>query len=139
MQALHDAVVEGAKLGQGTSVEVISKAAFDADAGNVLVADAIIIGTTENFGYMSGGIKDFFERIYYPVLEQKQGLPAAVFIKGGHDGTGARKSIEPILTGLRWKQVQEPVVMRGEFQPQWIEDMRDLGAAMAAGLSLGVF
>ena len=95
--------------------------------------------TTENFGYMNGALKDFFERIYYPCLESTRGLPYALFVKGGQDGQGARASVERILTGLRWREVQPPLVMAGLFDEAWLEPCRELGMTMAAGLEAGLF
>ena len=72
---LLDAVVRGAGDPDIENVEVTSLSPFDATPDDVLAAQAIILGTTENLGYMSGALKDFFDRIYYPCLEQTQGLP----------------------------------------------------------------
>jgi len=112
---------------------------LDADKDTVLGADGIIIGTTENFGYMSGLIKDFFERIYYPCLEIKQGLPYALYIKAGLDGTGTQIGINKIISGLRWREVHEIVLLKGDFEYSFITQCEDLGAHMAAGLDAGIF
>ena len=112
---------------------------FEADPEDVLAAQAIILGTTENLGYMSGALKDFFDRIYYPCLEQSEGLPYAVYIRAGHDGTGTRRGIETIVTGLRWRSVQEPVICQGDWDDGFVPMCEELGASMAAGLEIGIF
>ncbi|GJL82540.1 MAG: flavodoxin [marine bacterium B5-7] len=136
---LNKAVAIGARHESIEGVIVDLRSPFETNAEHVLDADAIILGTTENFGYMNGALKDFFERIYYPCLEKTEGLPYALFVKGGLDGTGARISVEKIVGGLRWKAVQEPLVMTGDFQETWLEPLSDLGMAMAAGLEAGIF
>ena len=138
-QRLRDAVVEGAGQAEAEGVEIIANSPFDTEPEDVLSAQAVILGTTENLGYMSGALKDFFDRVYYPCLEETQGLPYALYIRAGHDGTGTRRGVETIVTGLRWRAVQEPLVCRGDFQETFIADCRDLGMAMAAGLEAGVF
>lgn len=139
-RALLDAVRGGAQdaIDDGT-VAVTILSPFDAGPDAVLSADAIILGTTENLGYMSGALKDFFDRIYYPCLEETQGLPYALFVRAGHDGTGTCRAIESITTGLRWRAVQEPLVCRGSFELDFMDKCRDLGAGMAAGLEAGIF
>ena len=138
-QRLRDAVVEGAGQAEAEGVEIIAKSPFDTEPEDVLAAQAVILGTTENLGYMSGALKDFFDRCYYPCLEKTQGLPYALYIRAGHDGTGTRRGVETIVTGLRWRAVQEPLVCRGEFDEAFVTDCRELGMAMAAGLDAGVF
>lgn len=111
----------------------------DAGPDEVVWADGILLGTTENFGYMSGLIKDFLERIYYPCLEKTAGLPAAVYVKGGLDGQGAKTSTERILTGLKWKLVQPTLVLTGDYHPEFAAQCEQLGTLMAAGLDARIF
>lgn len=138
-RALAEAVERGAAHEDIDGVETRFLAPLDAGPDDVLGADAIIIGSTENFGYMAGRVKDFFERIYYPCLEKTEGLPYALFIKGGNDGTGARDSIQRIITGLSWRAVQDPLVMAGQYREEWLQPCEELGMAMAAGLEAGIF
>ncbi len=118
---------------------VSAKTPLDAGAEDVMDCDGIILGTTENFGYMSGVLKDFFERIYYPCLENTEGKPVGLYVKGGLDGEGARISVEKILTGLRWKMILPALVLRGEYQPDFEKQVRELGMTMAAGLEAGIY
>ena len=113
---LMEAVVSGANSPDISGVNAIAKNPFDTTSEDVMAANGIILGTTENLGYMSGALKDFFDRIYYPCLEEKQGTPYALYIRAGHDGTGTRRGVESIVTGLRWKGVQEPLILKGEGQ-----------------------
>jgi multimeric flavodoxin WrbA len=136
---LREAVAEGARHGDISGVTVKSVSPFEAGAADVLSAQAIILGTTENLGYRSGALKDFFDRVYYPCLEKTQGLPYALFIRAGHDGTGTRRAVESIATGLRWRAVQAPLMCRGEFRDEFAEHCAALGMSMAAGLEAGIF
>lgn len=137
-QRLRDAVVAGARSEEVDGVDVVVLSPFDTGPHHVLAADAIILGTTENLGYMSGALKDFFDRCYYPCLEETQGRPYALYIRAGHDGTGTRRGVETIVTGLRWKPVQEPLLCRGDWDDAFLERARDLGLYLAAGLEAGV-
>jgi multimeric flavodoxin WrbA len=136
---LTDAVARGASAPEVEGVEVRVLRPFDACADHVLWSDAIILGTTENFGYMSGALKDFFDRVYYPCLEKTRGMPYATFVRAGNDGTGAQSSIERITSGLRWRRVQEPLICAGTFQQDFVPRCEELGMTVAAGLEAGLF
>ena len=138
-KALTEAVVRGAGHEDIQGVSVRQCPPLQAEGEDVQWADAIILGTTENFGYMSGAMKDFFDRIYYPCLENTEGLPYALFVKAGLDGQGAKTSIERIIKGLNWKQVQETIIFQGEFKLNFVEQCEELGMTMAAGLEAGIF
>lgn len=137
-QRLRDAVVAGATKPEITDVEVRALTPFEASADSVLWSDAIILGTTENLGYMSGALKDFFDRSYYPCLERTEGKPYALYIRGRHDGTGTRRGVETIVTGLRWRAVQPPLILRGDWQESFVAQCEELGTLIAASLDAGI-
>jgi hypothetical protein len=137
--ALREAVKRGAESPEIEGVAVRCLGPFEAGPEDVMAAQGIILGTTENLGYMSGALKDFFDRIYYPCLERTQGLPYALYIRAGHDGTGTRRGVETIVTGLRWRAVAEPLVCRGEWREDFVPQCEELGMAVAAGLEAGIF
>lgn len=138
LQTLAEAVLSGAQHADIENVSAQLIAPLKATADDVLNADAIILLTPENLGYMSGAMKDFFDRIYYPCLEKKQGMPCAMIIRAGHDGTGTRRALESILTGLKWRIVQEPLTCRGDFQEAFIKQCEELGMCVAASLDAGI-
>ncbi len=135
---LRESVEKGARNPDIEAVEVVVKAPLEAGPEDVLACDAIILGTTENLGYMSGALKDFFDRSYYPCLERTQGLPFTFYIRAGHDGTGTRRAIDSITTGLRWKLIQEPLLCRGDYQPEFADQCEELGLFVAASLDAGI-
>ncbi len=136
---LSGAVVRGAGDDNIDNVDVVYREPLQATADDVLNCQGIIIGTTENFGYMSGVIKDFFERIYYPCLEHTQGLPYALYVRAGNDGQGTRLAVERIITGLRWSAIQPCLLLKGEYHDEFEQECEELGMLMAAGLDAGVF
>jgi multimeric flavodoxin WrbA len=136
---MADAVVDGATDDAIEGVEVVRRGAFDTAVDDVRACNALIIGTPENFGYMSGAIKDLFERIYYELLDETPGLPYALFVKASTDGEGAVRSVERIVAGLKWKAVVPPLVVVGDLVPDHLDRCRELGATVAAGLEAGMF
>ncbi|MDA8694304.1 MAG: NAD(P)H-dependent oxidoreductase [Pseudomonadales bacterium] len=134
---LVEAVAAGAAL--EPQIELSVKRAFDADTEDLKWADAILFGTPENFGYMSGALKDFFDRTYYPAQPLQLCTPYALFVSAGNDGSGAVREIDRILKGYPMKKVAEPLVIKGKVDADALEACRDLGQTMASALQLGVF
>ena len=137
-QKLVDATMRGATHEDIDGVTVKHIPPLQAKPNDVLWADAIILGTTENFGYMSGALKNFFDRIYYPCLEHTEAMPFALYIRAGLDGTGTRIAVGKITTGLSWKAVQEPLILQGEYRAEFEGQCEELGMLMAASLESGI-
>ena len=136
---MADAVIAGARHPDVDNVEVRVCSALDADAEDLLWCDGFILGTPENFGYMSGAMKYFLDRSYYPCEGKIEGKPFALFIRAGNDGSGALTSLRRILTGLAVREVQEPVMIVGDFDESRLQECEQLGLTLAAGLEAGIF
>ena len=136
LQELFEAARAGATDDAIEGVEVVARPALRAGPADVLEADAYLLGTPANLGYMSGALKHFFDQIYYPCLEATKRRPYGVFVHGNNDTTGALTAIEKIATGLEWKRTQEPVSVIGEVTKADVDACWELGAALAASLML---
>jgi len=134
---MAEAVAEGAAAIEG--VTVITKRAADATAEDLLWADGIAIGSPENFGYLSGMIKDFFDRTFYAVEGRVFRKPYVVFISAGNDGTGALRAVERIALGYKFKKVYEPVIVQGDVKPEDLEKCRELGGVLSGGCQMGIY
>lgn len=136
---LAQAVLRGAQ--QEDDVETKLLRAFDAHTDDLLWADAVIFGSPENFGYLSGGLTDFFARTFYPYLDraQTQSLPYAMVCGTGNDGSGALRQLRRIVTGYRMREVAEPIFVVGDIQDSDLIRCEELGLTFAAGLALGIF
>lgn len=146
---MAEAVAQGARSEPGLQVRL--QHASQTDAEQVLAADAYVFATPENLAAMSGLMKDFFDRCYYPVLERVNGRPYAALVCAGSDGSNALRQIERIATGWRLRAVAEGMIVCTHAQtperiqaPKQIEaaDLArcaELGAGLGAGLVAGVF
>ena len=122
-----------------SDVTLKSRACFNAQPDDIISSQGILLMTPENLGYMSGAMKDFFDRCYYPCLELTQGLPMCAVIRAGRDGTGTRRGIETITTGLRWRWTQAPLLCRGEWHDNFLQEACELAQAFAYGIQEGIF
>ena len=125
--------------------------ADEAGPDDLLAADGYIFAAPENLAALAGPMKDFFDRCYYPVLERIEGRPYAQMVCAGSDGENAARQTARIVTGWRLREVQDPLIVCTHAQTpekilaektipeEELEKCRELGAAMAAGLALGVF
>ena len=112
---------------------------FDITSPDLLAADALIIGTTENIGYMAGATKDMFDRCYNDWLDQSDAKPVAVYIRAGLDGTATKRALTSICSGLKWRLVAEPLILHGDWNNSFCEQVSDLCLGVAAGLDAGIF
>ncbi|MFI6521131.1 flavodoxin family protein [Spirillospora sp. NPDC050679] len=134
LQAMYEAVREGAGTDEVGGVEVVARPALTASPVDVLEADGYLLGSPVNLGYLSGALKHFFDQVYYPCLEAAAGRPFGGYLHGNNDATGALRALESITTGLKWRAVRPPVVVTGEPSRADREACWELGALVAAEL-----
>ncbi len=133
-RALLEEVLAGAQHPELAEVEVVASPALGTGVAAVLDADGYLLGTTANFGYMSGALKHFFDSVYYPCLDATAGRPYGLWVHGNDDVTGAVRSVRSIVRGLGWRAVANPVEVTGAVDADIREACRDLGATVAATL-----
>lgn len=134
VQQIADAAREGTRLEGLEGVEVIERAALEATADDVLAADGYLLGTTANFGYISGALKHFFDTTFNQTHEQTAHRPFSYWIHGGYDTTGAEQAMTSITTGYTWALAVEPLIFTGEVTDAHLDQARELGAGIAATL-----
>lgn len=144
-------LVEAALHGASTISETTTtlQRAGDTSASDVIAADGLVLATPENFGTMSGMLKDFFDRVFYPCETSLVGRPYSVIVCAGGDGTGAMRDVDRIVTGWRMRKVHPGLIARrvggmagssrGELDPVDVEGARVIGATLAAGLAYKVY
>ena len=135
----------------GAEVEARRVHAGDVTAADMLGADGYLFVFPENLAAISGVMKAFFDQLYYPCLGQMEGRAFAVIVCAGSDGRNAVAQAERIATGWRLKPAADALIVCTHAQtPEQIQGLKqigrddlarctELGAALAAGLSLGVF
>ena len=129
--AAMDDVTGGLIISHKSSVNVLSN--------DVLNCDGLLLATTENIGYMAGLTKDLFDRCYNDWLGTTDGLSTAVYIRAGLDGTATSKALSQIAGGLSWRLIRPPLILKGNYIPQFEEEVAEFAGAFAAGLESGLF
>ncbi len=141
-EALAQAVRKGAEhedIAEIGELTVRSLHAHSAGPEDLLWADGLLLGTPENFGYLSGAVKDFLDRTFYEVEGKLSPLPYAMFISAGNDGSGAVRAMERIANGYPFVKVHDPVICRGSVGDEALRRCEELGMTMAAGIAMGIF
>jgi NAD(P)H-dependent FMN reductase len=148
-EALARAAAEGAVTESVVDVRLLH--ADEAQSADLMGADGFIFAFPENLAAISGVMKAFFDRCYYPCLGQIEGRPYALLVCAGSDGSNAVRQAERIATGWRLKKVADSQIVCTHAQtpaailsPKMIveaelQKARDTGAALASGLALGIF
>jgi multimeric flavodoxin WrbA len=136
---MAEAVVRGA--GEIEGVKSILKKALETREKDLLECDGLVLGSPEYFGYMSGALKDFFDRTYEKVRGHKKIFrkPYAVFISAGNDGQGALMNIEKICLGYQFKKIHQPIIAKGPVSEEILVQCEDLGRTIAAGCEAGIY
>lgn len=132
-------MLEAAQCADIGDIDARIQSPFETHHQHLSTADGVLLFTTENFGYMSGALKDMFDRTYYDCLEETQGLPWCLCVRAGRDGTGTVRAVESIATGLAWKSCQAPLVLKGDFQQKFFEQSQEFSMTFAAGLAAGIY
>ncbi len=133
---LAKAALEGAR--EQDEAAVLARA-VDCGSAEVSRAEGLLLVCAENSGRLSGGAKDFLDRVFYPLIERKLTLPYGLLVSAGNDGRGAVEEARRIFRGIPFTEALEPRIIRGQADAQALEDARELGAGFAAGLAMGIF
>jgi NAD(P)H-dependent FMN reductase len=132
LQELLEAAIQGASTDELDGVELIVRPALGATVSDVLSADGFVLGTPVNIGYISGALKHFFDQIYYPTLQAKEGAPYGAYLHGNNDAAGAIRAIESITAGLSWAKAAAPVISTGPIDKAIREQVWEMAATVAA-------
>lgn len=132
MQAMLEACLAGARHEDITGVEVVVRPALTAGPVDVLEADAYLLGTPANIGYLSGALKHFFDQIYYPCLDATRGRPFAAYIHGNEGLEGAVRAMNGITSALAWEPVAPTLEVLGAPDRPALQACQELGAVLAA-------
>jgi len=143
VRALAEAVVAGSADDAVSDVEVVVRAALEAGADDVLAADGYLLGTTANFGYMSGALKHFFDTVFLQaggaLAEDGSAAgaggarkPYGLWVHGRYDTTGAVRSVQAIVQALGWRQAAEVLSVVGDVDEEARAAAYELGGTLAA-------
>lgn len=126
-KAAADAVAEGVRTG---GAEAVVKTGLEAGVDDLMGSGAIAVGTPDYFSYMAGGLKDFFDRTYYPTKGKTDGKPCGVFVTHGGGGK-AVESMRSICNSFKFKLAAEPVLVKNKPDNAASDKLRELGKLLA--------
>jgi multimeric flavodoxin WrbA len=120
-------------------VDVLWRRAWDATVDDLVACDGFLLVAAENSGTVAGAMKDFLDRTFYPALPQQLNRAYGLVIAAGNDGRGASRQVQKILGAYPMKLIAEVLICRGEVTARHETACEELGQALAAGLSLGIY
>ena len=120
-------------------VEATALRVWDAGVSDLQQADGVLLVGAENSASLSGGMKDFLDRTFYPAIERDLVIPYTLLVSAGNDGRSAVRQAQRILSGIPFPEAAQPLILRGEVTGQHLLASRELGQAFAAGLVMGIF
>lgn len=120
-------------------VTVLLRRACDAGIRDLEMADGLLLVAAENSGSLSGGCKDFLDRVFYPAIERSLLMPYALLVSAGNDGRGAAQQAQQIFRGIPFTEATQARIFRGEVTGEHLVSARETGQALAAGLIMGIF
>ncbi|AXH96898.1 flavodoxin family protein [Ornithinimicrobium avium] len=132
MQAMLEAALSGARDDEIEGVEVVLRPALVAGPVDVLEADAYLLGTPANIGYLSGAMKHFFDQVYYPCLDATRGRPYAAYVHGNEGLEGAVRAMRSITSALGWEPVAPVLEVLGTPDKEALAGCTELGGVLAA-------
>ena len=134
---LASAALRGAR--EELQVDTQLRRAVDVGIADLAAASGLLLVAAENAGFLSGGSKDFLDRVFYPAIERQLVLPYALLVSAGNDGRGAVRQAQRILSGIPFTAAAEPLILRGEPDPASLAQAAELGQAFATGIEMGIY
>ncbi len=134
---LAGAAAEGA--GREAELETLLRRVWDSGSRELLACDGLLLAFAENSGALAGAMKDYLDRVFYPLQGCRQRKPLGIIVSAGNDGRGALAQARRIIRGLPLDEVAEPLICLGEPDAAALERCAELGQTLAAGMGLGIF
>ncbi|TXS95678.1 flavodoxin [Parahaliea maris] len=122
-----------------SNLVVVLRRACDSGSAELLEASALVLVGAENSGALSGGIKDYLDRVFYPLIAHSRVLPYGLVLSAGNDGRNALRQARRILSGIPFTEATEPLICRGPVTGEHLGECEALGEALVAGLAMGIF
>ena len=138
-KALQEAAFANLQAYAEASSVVMFKHPHNVTYDDLLDCDGLLLGTLENIGALAGLTKDIFDRCYNDWIGQTDGLPVAIYIRAGLDGTATKRTLTSYATALSWRLIQEPLVLKGPYEQTMCQEVAELAGSLSAGVEAKIF